>query len=111
LLSGRPTALKTDELAQDRPEINVERQLSKDLIEPDKMWEMEIYFGFVRLIAVASRLTNETHLLVSVSMTSAFLHLMANDDELLGWKPNLPQSVKWKAESISKSPPSYFLLQ
>lgn len=111
LFLGRPTSLKSADLAIYNLSAQFERLGAIDPDGPAKTLETQIYEALIDLMELAGKITDVRD---SKSTTdtdhSAYLRMAALDRELGAWYSKLPKVLQWTPENINTAPFSFFLL-
>jgi hypothetical protein len=111
LFLGRPTSLKSADLAIYNLSAQFERLGAIDPTGPAKTAETQIYEALIDLMELAGRVTDVRDPKSSADTDhSAYLRMAALDRELGAWYSKLAKPLQWTPENINTAPFSFFLL-
>ena len=111
LFLGRPTSLKSADLAIYNLSAQFERLGDFDPAGAAKKLETQIYEALIDLMELAGKITDIRDPKSSTEADhSAYLRMAALDRELSSWYSKLAKPLQWTPENISMAPFSFFLL-
>lgn len=111
LFLGRPTSLKSADLALYNLSTQFERLGSLDSASAAKSLETQIYEALIDLMELAGRITDIRDAKSSSDTDhSAYIRMATIKHELDAWYSKLPKALQWTPETISTAPFSFFLL-
>jgi hypothetical protein len=111
LFLGRPTSLKSADLAIYNLSAQFERLGAVEPGGPPKTLETQIYEALIDLMELAGKITDVRDSKSSTDTDhSAYLRMAALDRELGAWYSKLAKPLQWTPENINTAPFSFFLL-
>lgn len=111
LFLGRPTSLKSADLAIYNLSAQFQRLGAVDPVGPAKTLETQIYDALIDLMELAGKITDMRDSKSSTDTDhSAYLRMAALDRELGAWYSKLAKPLQWIPENINTAPFSFFLL-
>jgi len=111
LFLGRPTSLKSADLAICNFSTQFERLGSVDSASAVRSLETQIYVALIDLMELAGKITDVRDA-TSNSDTDhfAYVRMATIERELGAWYSKLPKPLQWTPENIDTAPFSFFLL-
>jgi hypothetical protein len=110
LYLGRPTMMKTQDIAPSCLSKDFGRLISCRPSGHEKTHETRVYEALLQLMELVGPLC-DLEVKRSTKLTDAYFKIAALDRELNSWYTELPEDLKWTAENIANGPAPLLLLQ